>query len=85
MATFDKVRAGDVLYDVHSEKMGNTTMGRVGWWRVVVVSIDHENGEAMCHWNGNPAVRYGRMQIAKLRRSIPKALAESQGLGTITP
>lgn len=79
---FETVKAGDVLYDVHREKMGHTTMSRLGWWRVVVKSIDHAKGVAWCSWNGNPPRRYGRRELAKLRRSIPAKLAEQSGTGT---
>lgn len=82
---FDTVRAGDVLYDVRREPMGHVKMSRWGWYRVEVESVDHEKGEAMCSWNGNPATRYSRLRLQKLRRSIPKKLAEAQGLKTVTP
>jgi hypothetical protein len=72
--SFDKVKAGDVLYDVHRTKMGNTRMRAERCWPVQVVSIDHERGTAVCSWNGNPARQYTRRQIARLRRT-PKETA----------
>lgn len=74
---FSTVKAGDKLYDVHSEQMGNTTMRRMGWWPIRVISVDHEARTAMVSWNGNPARRWFARDFEKsnVRRSIPKKLA----------
>ncbi len=69
---FETVKAGDVLYDVHREKMGNTTMSRLACFEVRIISIDHEKGEAQASWNGNPAQTYYRSSFERLRRSKPK-------------
>jgi len=68
---YETIRAGDVLYDVHRVKMGNTTMSRLGWWPVYVESIC--DGGAMVRWNGNPARFSSKRNLSKLRRSQPKA------------
>jgi len=72
MASFDRIKAGDILYDVHREKMGNTTMSRLGCWDVLVVSVDHEKRTAMCRWNYNAPRLYTERSIKRLRRSKPK-------------
>lgn len=76
---FETIKAGDVLYDVHREKMGNTTMSAWGWWRVRVISIDHEKRVAKVSWNTNPPQVKGPSYFARLRRSIPKKLAGPNG------
>lgn len=72
MAKFELIKAGDVLYDVHSERMGNTTMRRQGVWEVYVKEV--HDGYAIVSWNGNPPQRYNRSQIDKLRKNEPKKL-----------
>jgi hypothetical protein len=73
MPKFDTVKPGDVLYDVHRARMGNTTMSRLDYWAVYVESVDYDNYTAMCKWNGNPAQMYCKRRIERLRRSKPKA------------
>lgn len=72
MASFDRIKVGDVLYDVHREKMGNTNMTRLGCWEVRVVEIDTEKRQALCSWNHNPPRWYTERGLSKLRRSKPK-------------
>lgn len=56
---FEKIEPGMRLLDVHSEKMGNTTMRQLGLWHVMVVSVDKEKRSAVVSWNGNrPEVWY---------------------------
>lgn len=71
MVAFATIKPGDVLYDVHRTKMGNTTRSRLGCWPVKVVEIDIEKRSAMCSWNGNPPTRYYERQLDRLRRSRP--------------
>jgi hypothetical protein len=68
---WETVKAGDVLYDVHKTKQGNTERSAVGCWTVVIETIDHEAGFAMVRWNGNPAKRYSRRQVERWRRNKP--------------
>lgn len=72
MVSFDKIKVGDVLYDVHRTTMGNTKMSRLGWWEVRVFSIDAKNRTAVVSWNGNPQRMYNERSIKRLRRSKPK-------------
>lgn len=72
MASFDRIKPGDVLYDVHREKMGNTTMSRLGCWEVRVISVDQEKRTAECSWNGNRPRTYYEANINRLRRSKPQ-------------
>jgi hypothetical protein len=65
----DTVEAGDVLYDCHRHKMGNTTASTMGCWQVRVLEVDAEHKTFKVSWNTNAATTYYRAQIAKLRRS----------------
>lgn len=69
---FERVQAGDVLWDRHRTKQGNTTMSRMGEWDVKVISIDQEKGTAVVSWNGNRERLYGRYQIERLYKSQMK-------------
>ena len=68
---FHKVKAGDVLYDVHSYRMGNTTLRSMGVWEVHVISVD-DNGTAMVSWNGNRPEKWYAHRIEKLRAKKPE-------------
>lgn len=76
MASFDRINHGDVLYDVHRVKVGNTTMSRLGCWEVRVISVDRDKRTAMCSWNSNAPRLYTERALAKLRRSRPKEKKE---------
>jgi len=66
---FERIKVGDILYDVHSERLGNTTIRSVGVWRVKILEV-HED-HAIVSWNGNSPQRYSRKQIARLRAKEP--------------
>ncbi len=76
---FDRVKAGDVLYDVHREKMGNTTLSRVGCWPVRVLEVNQAEGWAVVSWNGNAAKKWWRSRVERLRRSPPKTSKKGGG------
>ncbi len=69
---FERVKAGDILYEVKRERAGNTRMSRVAVRTVRILSIDHEKNEAVVSWNGNSPITWSRSLIRKLRRSPPK-------------
>lgn len=69
---WEKVQAGDTLWEVRREKMGNTTMSRWTSRTVRVISIDHAANTAMCSWNGNAPKLWSADRVCKLRRSPHK-------------
>lgn len=76
MVAIAKIKAGDILYDVHRVKMGNTTESRVAVYRVKVLSIDHSGQSATVICNSNPsAVWYGN-KLRRLVRTPPKGTYE---------
>lgn len=72
MAAFDAIKAGDVLYDVGTVRMGNTSMRSIVVWRVTIKEIDRERRIALASWNGNTAKWWTEARLKKLRRSPPK-------------
>lgn len=69
MASFDRIKPGDTLYDCHRTKMGNTTMSRMGCWEVKVIEVDTENRRALCSWNTNKPEWWYERRLSKLRRT----------------
>lgn len=69
---FETIKAGDVLWDNHRERAGNTTMRRWGNWQVTIIEINHAEGWAKASWNGNPPQRWHRRQLERLRRTKGK-------------
>lgn len=71
MIKVDRIKVGDILWDYHSYRMGNTTMRRWGNWDVRIISIadDGYGTKAVVSWNGNPPETYNRYQLRRLRRT----------------
>jgi hypothetical protein len=63
---FEKIQPGMVLWDRHREKMGNTTMSRLGEWRVEVISVDAAHRNAVVSWNHNAPRVWSERQLTKL-------------------
>lgn len=70
---FEKIKPGMTLYDVHSYRMGNTTIRTMGCWGVAVDSVDPETRTAMVRWNiVNRPERYSERQLKRLREVEPE-------------
>ena len=69
MPKFHTIKAGDQLWDCHSEQRGNTTMREMGSWPVRVKEVDPVKRQALVSWNGNPPAWRGAAYIERLRRS----------------
>lgn len=80
---WETVKAGDRLYDVHSYRMGNTTMRSVGVWDVRIVQVSHDAGWARVSWNGNPEEVWRRGRVEKLRRKKPELERSVSGVARV--
>lgn len=79
---FDKIKPGMVLLDIHSYRMGNTTMRKLGLWEVQVISVDAEKRTAVCRWNGNPPETWYERRLTRLHVNPTKAyLAQQENKG----
>ena len=58
MIKIQSLKPGDVLYDVHSERAGNTTRRREGVWECYVRAVDPNGQWVEISWNGNPERRF---------------------------
>lgn len=71
--SFDKLKPGMRLLDIHRYRMGNTTMTKLGLWYVEVISVDTEKRTAVCRWNNNPPTTYVERKFRKLYLKPTKA------------
>lgn len=76
---FEKIKEGMILYDVHSYKMGNTTIRSLGIWEVKILEINRENRTALASWNGNPPKTYGESSLKKLKAKRPVLVPTALG------
>jgi len=81
MATFDRLKVGQVLYTVTSQNMGNTTMHTKVVHTMKVMEINTFKRTVFASWNGNlPRWHHERHVLAwrvkgpKLRRTAYGAL-----------
>lgn len=72
MATISKLNVGQVIYDKHKYKMGNTTIRTWGLWTVKVLEIDTEFRWIKASWNGNQAKTYYQTQVSKWKVKKPQ-------------
>ena len=70
MAEISKLKPGQVLYDKHKYKMGNTTMSAWGLWHVYVKEVDPNGQFIVASWNGNKEEKMysGRVKRFKVRK-----------------
>jgi hypothetical protein len=80
MAKIEKLKAGDVVYDVGRTKMGNTTMSTVSVWRVHIKEVDPQGGWVLASWNGNASKKFYNRSIDKWRVKEP-VLVDCAGWG----
>jgi hypothetical protein len=69
MVAFTTIKVGDVLWDCHKVRQGNTTVRKMGAWQVRILEIDPERRSAMASWNGNRPMRYSEGALKRLRRT----------------
>lgn len=76
---YERIKAGDVLYDVHSYYMGNTTVRSMGVWHVKVIALHPEDRTATVSWNGNRPERYYESDLKRLREKEPQMVRGAFG------
>ncbi len=80
MATIEKLKVGQTLYELRRQKMGNTNVSRKACFDVYVREIAEDKRSVMASWNGNPPRRYNAREVAKLRVKKPEKKGELYGL-----
>lgn len=72
MVAITALKPGDIVYDVVSQRMGNTRVRRKAVYDVRIVEVAEDHSYVMASWNGNPPRRFAGRQIAKWRRTEPE-------------
>lgn len=67
----EKLQPGQIVFDVHSYRMGNTTMRTMGCWSVRIVAVDLERGTVRASWNHNDITTYYQRSWSKWREKKP--------------
>lgn len=67
----DKLKSGMTVYDVHSHKMGNTTMRTMGCWSIRIIEVFPDANTVKASWNSNPAQIYREKAWSKWRLNKP--------------
>lgn len=82
--TFDKIKPGMTLYDVHKYTMGNTSLRSIGVWPVSVITV-HEDRTIIASWNGNKPTRMYERQWSKYRLKKPELVRGNFGTTKLKP
>ena len=53
MASINRIKPGQILWDYHRYRVGNTRMTKEGEWPVKVIEVDMVKRRALISWNGN--------------------------------
>jgi hypothetical protein len=80
MATLSKLKAGQIVYSVERQQMGNTSARRNALYEVRIVEI--RDGYVIASWNGNPPRSFNAKSIAKWKVKKPAPKGEIFGLPT---
>jgi hypothetical protein len=71
MVAFTSVKAGDVLWEGHRTRSGQSRMSRMSWYQVQIISVHSDH--VMASWNTNPPRRYPISSVKRWRRTKPEA------------
>lgn len=63
MASINRLKEGQILYQVVTQKAGNTSIRRKVVYQIKVVSIDLEKKMVTASWNCNKERAYGESQV----------------------
>lgn len=71
MASFDRIKEGQVLYTVTRQRASNARITRQAVHAVQVISVDRAARCVTASWNCNPARTYRESQVAKWKINKP--------------
>lgn len=69
MVAFSSIKDGDILWDCHKTRQGNTNISKMGSWPVKILEIYAANRAVKVSWNYNSPKMYGERDIKRLRRT----------------
>lgn len=68
---FEKIQPGMKLYDVGTQKMGNTSVKTIAVWPVNVISVDPERRTVVASWNCNSPRTFTERVYSKWKSKPP--------------
>ena len=74
MAQIKNLKPGQVIWDKHKVKAGNTTMYRFGVWPVYVKEVAEDFSYIIASWNGNEERKMYQGAVDKFRVKEPNLL-----------
>lgn len=76
MASISNLQVGQILYDVHRTKCGNTTFTREAVFPVKVISIADDQRSIVASWNSNQPRKYNLRSVARWKVKPPTRRAK---------
>lgn len=70
MADINKIKPGDVLWQVYNHRMGNTTIRTTAAIRCLVTEVDLDRRRAKMSWNGNPPQWFYNVKNLRIKEPV---------------
>lgn len=71
MVAITALKPDDIVYDLVTQRMGNTMLTRRVAYSVRIVEVADDRSYVMASWNSNAPRKYGASQVSKWRRTKP--------------
>lgn len=72
MASINRLKPGQIVYEVRRSKCGNTTVSRGNLYELKIIKVNLDENYVIASWNGNPAQTYRERSIKKWKVKKPK-------------
>jgi hypothetical protein len=82
---FTSLKVGDIIYDCHRHRVGNTMATELGIWKVRILEINLKERKVLVSWNDNtPQWKNELYFIATtIKRNPPEWVHRISSMGTI--
>jgi hypothetical protein len=71
----EQLAPGQIVYDVHSHRMGNTTLRSWGVWRIRIHAIAEDKSFVEASWNGNRVEKYYPRDVERWKKNEPRLVS----------
>lgn len=79
MASLNKIKVGQILYDTVKRKMGNTNMLSVSIVFVTVIEINLDTQKVLVRWGNNPERWVNSKRLSKYKVKRPELEEQLSG------
>ncbi|OBQ29029.1 MAG: hypothetical protein AN483_12875 [Aphanizomenon flos-aquae MDT14a] len=80
MADIKKLKPGQLVYSVETQKLGNTELSIRALYRVRILEVNLEIGFVIASWNSNPRQKFYETSIKKWKTERPEPKKKVMGL-----